>query len=218
MKTFTPIRRSLVLCWISVAAWAQMPAVCDAAAPPTETVTIKDDVVLIHPGTEFSKADRKALNDILSKYDKSLYKIEIYKDGKVTRTQGKLSDVLIDKALAAEATDAKAKGNSNRTLQIIAATSSQQLLAGTTGGEQAPGAIPSASTNPQRILGGTPTPAPNAIPSASTNPQRIPRGTPTPAPGAPTHPQRPTAAAGDKTAQELIERLKPILEKYSSKK
>jgi hypothetical protein len=52
------------------------------------------------------------------------------------------------------------------------------------------------------------------MPSASTNPQRIQRS---PIPGASTNPQHPGAAVGEKASRELIERLKPILEKYSKK-
>jgi hypothetical protein len=265
----------------------QLPALCRAAESATQAITIKDDVILLHPGTTLSKPDRKKLNEILSKFDKSLYKIEHYKDGKVTRTLGQLSDALIDKTIAAEATEAKAGGNSHATLQIIAAATSEQIYVSTA--QEAPGANPSASTNPQRIQTPTPTatppqnanpgastnpqriqtptptatPPPNANPGASTNPQRIQTPTPTATPppnanpGASTNPQRiqtptPTAtpppnaipsgstnpqtartpipgastnpqhqagapAAGEKASRELIERLKPILEKYSKK-
>lgn len=246
---------------VSLAVSVQLPALCLAAESGTQAVTIKDDVILLHPGTKLSKPDRKKLNEILSKFDKSLYKVEHLKDGKVTRTLGQLSDALIDKTIAAEAAEAKASGNSHATLQIIAAAASEQIYV--TNAQEVPGASPSASTNPQRIQPTpTPTPPPNAAPSASTNPQRIqgptPTATPPPnaMPSASTNPQRiqptPTAtpppnaipsastnpqrvrtpipsastnpqhqagapAAGEKASRELIERLKPILEKYSSK-
>jgi hypothetical protein len=217
----------------------QLSALCLGAESATQAITIKDDVILLHPGTTLSKPDRKKLNEILSKFDKSLYKIEHYKDGKVTRTLGQLSDALIDKTIAAEATEAKARGNSHATLQIIAAATSEQIYASTA--QEAPGANPSASTNPQRIQTPTPTatPPPNASPGASTNPQRIQTPTPTatpppnaipsgstnpqtartPIPGASTNPQHQAGApaAGEKASRELIERLKPILEKYSKK-
>ena len=176
-----------------------------------ETVTIQGDIILLHPGTKLTKPDRQALNQILSTYHKSLFRVETYKDGKVTRTQGQLSEALIDKTIAAEAAQAKASGNSHVTLQIIAATTSEQLVT-----EQAPAASPSASTNPQRIQGPTPTatPPPNAMPSASTNPQRSQTS---PIPGASTNPEHQAGAVGEKASRELIERLKPILEKYTKK-
>jgi hypothetical protein len=218
MKSFDPPRLLLVGVCVALLGVAQFVALTRAAAP-SGTVTIKEDVILIHPGTKLTQDDREQLNEALSSYDKSLFKVQTYKSGKLTRTMGELSDVLIDQALVSEVAAAAAKGNSSRVLQVIAATSSQQLLAGTTSGEP-PGANPSASTNPQRHPSGTATPAPSAMPSASTNPQRHPSGTATPAPSAmpsgATHPQRVTAPANDKAARELIERLKPILEKYSN--
>jgi hypothetical protein len=232
-------RPELFVLVVSLALSVQLSALCLGAESATQAITIKDDVILLHPGTTLSKPDRKKLNEILSKFDKSLYKIEHYKDGKVTRTLGQLSDALIDKTIAAEATEAKARGNSHATLQIIAAATSEQIYASTA--QEAPGANPSASTNPQRIQTPTPTatPPPNASPGASTNPQRIQTPTPTatpppnaipsgstnpqtartPIPGASTNPQHQAGApaVGEKASRELIERLKPILEKYSKK-
>lgn len=58
-------------------------------------------------------------------------------------------------------------------------------------------------------------------PGAITNPQKSPSVSPTnpqQIPGAPTNPQKGSSAGGDaKAARELVERLKPILEKYSKK-
>jgi hypothetical protein len=258
--------RSIALVGIATILLTQLPALMNAAKPGRKatatqatatqaTVTIEDNMILLHPGTKLTKPDRQELNQILRTYNKSLFKVETYKDGKVTRTQGQLSEALIDKTIAAEATQAKASGNSHLTMQIIAAATSEQLVA-----EQASGPIPSASTNPQRIQSPTPTatPPPNAAPSASTNPQRVQNPTPTatpppnaepsastnpqriqtptptatpppnaptnpqriprtPIPGASTNPERHTAAVGEKASHELIERLKPILEKYSKK-
>ncbi|MFN2542386.1 MAG: hypothetical protein ABR514_09505 [Chthoniobacterales bacterium] len=249
--------RIVALFCILVTAIAQVAIRGEPKPPRTKTVTITDEMIVLHPGTKLSRPDRKALNEILGTYNKSLYKIETYKDGQVTRTLGQLSDALIDKTVAAEAAESKASGNSNHTLQIIAAASSQELLAGTTAVEQPPQASPSASTNPLRPTSPVPsastnplrttspvpststnpvratTPVPSAstnplrptspVPSASTNPQRptspvTPTPTPTPTgPNAPTNPVRPRGPADDKTAHELIERLKPILEKYSRK-
>src|ERR1043166_9180916 len=95
--------RSIALVGISVILFTQLPALMNAAKPATHaTVTIEDNVILLHPGTKLTKPDRQALNQILSTYNKSLFRLEIYKDGKVTRTQGQLSEALIDKTIAAD--------------------------------------------------------------------------------------------------------------------
>jgi hypothetical protein len=262
-----------VFCVSAAATLATFPTHCYAEATPHKTVTIENEVILLHPGTRLTKPDQKALNQILARYDKSLYKVETYKKGNVIRTQGELSDMLIDKTLAADAADAKAKGYSNRTLQIIAATTSQRLLGTTTNPQQTPGTTtnpqniqqtpgtttnpqniqqtpgtttnpqniqqtPGATTNPQNIQqtpGATTNPqniqqTPGATtnpqniqqtPGATTNPQNIqqtPGATTNPqtSPSATTNPQRQSPSpVGEKASRELIERLKPILEKYS---
>jgi hypothetical protein len=82
-------------------------------------VTIERDNIVIHPGAKISKEDEKALNDILKKYDKSLYKVETYKGGKVAKQQGQLSDVAIDKQVESELNAAKAQGVSDKTVQFV---------------------------------------------------------------------------------------------------
>jgi hypothetical protein len=154
-------------------------------------VTIEEKGIILHPGTKISQTDAKALNEVLKKYDKSLYKIDIYKNGQKKKSQGQLSDVCLDRTVVAEAE--AATGNSNRTLQVIAATNPQRSPGSTVN----PLRSPSATTNPQHT------------PSATTNPQQTP--------GAPTNPQQSPCAPDEKAAKELIERLKPILEKYSKK-
>jgi len=57
---------------------------------------------IVIPGTEVSKEDQAALSRILNQYDKSLYRISTYDNGKLTNTQGTMSDVITDKKLAAE--------------------------------------------------------------------------------------------------------------------
>ena len=197
-------RQAVALLWMIVSGFAQTTTRSEPATPATQAVTIEKDVILIHPGTKLSKPDQKELNRILARYDKSLYKIETYKKGQVIMTQGELSDMLIDKTIASEAASAKASGGSHRTLQIIAATTSQQLLGTTTNPQHTPGTTtnpqgsPSATTNPQ------------TSPSATTNPQTTPSAT--------TNPQHHSPSpVGEKASRELIERLKPILEKYSKK-
>ena len=145
-------------------------------------VEIKDDYILIHPGTKLSTEDVKALNDVLKKYDKSLYKIEVYEKGKATKTVGSLSDMQIDQKTVAELADAKTKGQSERAIQLIAPSASSQ------------GASPTA-------------PPTGPVPSGP----QVPTG---PVPSGPqTQTPAPTASPGQ--TAEFMERLKPILQKYS---
>lgn len=82
-------------------------------------VTIQESGILIRPGTQLSEGDQKAMNDILKNYDKSLYKIQTYENGQLKRTQGKLSNMYIDKATASEAAKAMTeKGSSQYVIQI----------------------------------------------------------------------------------------------------
>jgi hypothetical protein len=143
-------------------------------------VEIKDKFILVHPGTKLSKADAKALNDVLKKYNKSLSKIETYKDGKVTRTQGTLSDMYLDQTTVAELAQAKSSGQSERAIQLIAPAGPQMRSSPMPAG-------------PQK-MSSSPMPA---------GPQRT------------TSPQ--PSVADQKAADELMERLKPILEKYTHK-
>jgi hypothetical protein len=164
-------------------------------------VTIEEKGIILHPGTKISQTDSKALNAILKKYDKSLYRIDTYRKGQKKKSLGQLSDVCLDRTVVAEV--AGAKGNSNRTLQVIAATNPQR----SPGSPTNPQRSPSATTNPQQTPGSPPNP--QHTPGSPTNPQQTP--------GSPTNPQHTPCAADEKAAKELIERLKPILEKYSKK-
>src|SRR5437868_11772533 len=109
----TPIRTVFVL--LSLVA-----LVSSATAASKAKVEIQSEFIVVHPGTKLSKDDAKALNEVLKKYDKSLYKIEVYNDGKVTKTLGSLSDMQIDQKVSAELADAMKNGESERAVQVIA--------------------------------------------------------------------------------------------------
>jgi hypothetical protein len=57
-------------------------------------VTIEEARIFI-PGTEISEKDQKALNEILSQYRTSLYKIQKFENGKLAETRGSLKDKFI---------------------------------------------------------------------------------------------------------------------------
>jgi hypothetical protein len=83
-------------------------------------VRIMDARIEIRPGTTISDSDQKALNEVLKKYNTSLYKIETVKDGNVTgKPQGTLEDKHIDATLAAEVKQAKAAGASVQMEQVV---------------------------------------------------------------------------------------------------
>lgn len=189
--------------------------VVPAFAQDKGTVTIEEKGIILHPGTTLSQADAKALNDVLKKYDKSLYRIDVYKNGQKKKSLGQLSDVCLDSTVVAES--AAAKGNSNRTLQVTSPTHPQRATGSPTNPQRAPSSptnplqTPSSPTNPLS----TPSSPTNPLstpssPGSTTNPQQTPSAT--------THPQSQNPCVADeKAAKELIERLKSILEKYSKK-
>ena len=81
-----------------------------AADQGTGDVTIKEDAIVIHSGTKLSKDDEKALNDVLKKYDKKLYRVDKTKKGKLTKSIGELK---IDTQMESELTKARTAGNSD---------------------------------------------------------------------------------------------------------
>jgi hypothetical protein len=82
-------------------------------------VTIQNEGIVIHPGTKLSKSDEKALNDVLSKYSKTLYRVETYKNGKLTKAVGELK---LDKKTSSEIANAKAAGLTDWTGIFFGAT------------------------------------------------------------------------------------------------
>jgi hypothetical protein len=90
-------------------------------------VTIENQSITIHPGTKLSKADETALNNVLSKYDKKLYRVETYKDGKLVKTVGELK---LDKETASEVTNAK--GPKAQVQRDLGLTDSTIIIAGST--------------------------------------------------------------------------------------
>jgi hypothetical protein len=135
-------------------------------------VEIKNDFIVVHPGTKLSRADAQALNDVLKKYDKALYKIQIYKNGKVTKTLGTLNDMYIDQKAVADLAQAKTSGQSERAIQLIAPPGKMAPVNPQTG----------SAVNPQT---GSPTPG------VAVNPQ-----TGSPTPGVAVNPQTGSATPG----------------------
>jgi hypothetical protein len=167
---------------------ALIALVCVIAQTHKPGVLIHETSIKIHPGTRISGDDQKALDDVLTHYNKSLYKIWTYDRGKVVKKQGSLKGARIDKRLVAEANEAALKGVSYLALQI---------------GSEGPPPPPSSTT---------PTPEPtrpvDVNPVVQHLPVRIPppiKGKPTPTPGSTVEPME---------VGEMIHRVTPILQKY----
>ena len=142
-------------------------------------VEIKTDSILIHPSTKLSAADAQALDNVLQKYDKSLYKIVTYQNGQVTKTQGTLNDMQIDRTTSADLAVAQSNGQSERAIQAIAPVS----------GIQRP--VTAVPVNPQTNVM-TPSPSASASSPAPTGTQIAPRSPVNPQiSGATTNPQQP---------------------------
>ena len=224
------------LCVLAAGALLSL-AVASVAQEKSGKVEIKEDVIIIHPGSKISKSDTAALNEVLRKYDKSLYKIETYRSGKSKKKLGELSDMLIDQTVASELASAKESGGSDRSIQVISPNGPQgpsspmptgpQMQSPTPAGPQMQSPTPAGPqmqspmpTGPQ-MQSPMPT-GPQMQSPMPTGPQMSP-GSPVPtgpqrSPSSPTNPQQspiPAKPADAKAYKQLIERLKPILEKYS---
>jgi len=166
----------------------------------------KNSIIL--PGTALSQEDEKAMNRILKHYDKSLYRIDVYEKGERKKTRGTLSEVVIGKKLVSQiAEKARKTGFTHYAIRI-----------GTTEGTghhtPTPGVAEGTGHHnlpPDRgsTIGGTGhnTPTPPTTTGASYGGT----GHATPTPGTPH-------GSHDATdSDELVNRLKPILEKYKDK-
>jgi hypothetical protein len=75
--------------------------------------------IIIRPGSAMSQADEKKMNQILSHYDKSLYRIDRYEKAIYKGTRGTLGEAQIGRKLMAELTEqAKKNGFSHYTMKI----------------------------------------------------------------------------------------------------
>jgi hypothetical protein len=71
------------------------------------------------PGTPISESDERALNAILQHHNKALYRIDVYKGGKLEKTLGGMSVGIIGKAEVSEiAENAKLHALSGWTIQL----------------------------------------------------------------------------------------------------
>lgn len=183
-----------VVFWVSACVFLKEQTPNDT----THNVVIHKHKILI-PGTEISKADHDAMNRILRQYDKALYRVQTYENGQLKRTQGTLKDVLTDKTLASEiAINVKKKGFTQDAMRIGAASETDPTPGG--------GSTPLKPKKPEDPYpSASPTPDGGATTPLSPKKRNLISGSgPTP-----LHSQNVSKS------QELVDRLKPILEKYS---
>jgi len=202
-------------------------------------VEINNDNIVIHPGVKLTKPDAAQLDAVLSQYDKSLYKIEVYNKGKTSSTSGSLLDMCVDQRTVAELTQAKSQGQSERAIQLIAPGSSVNPTNSTSGSPTPPGTVPVNPTmspvNPTKngMSPVNPTKIDGAMPSGPQMPTTpAPSGPQAPTPSGPQAAVNPTTgvnppqvsvnpnnstncAPTDPKAAEFLAKVKPILQKYS---
>jgi hypothetical protein len=180
-----PVRSFIVLAAVCLALLGTIPAVAQDTSDP---VTIEKDRILI-PGTNISEKDQRELTAILARYDKSLYKINSYVNGKLRKSQGTLPAAKIDKATAARAAihakDPHFTGCSTQVTHSAFVSNESFTHRTNRPGNTSNQSKPGNTTNQSK-------------PGNTTN-QDIPN---------------PVTADASK-AQELIKRLTPILRKYT---
>ena len=92
----------------------------ETKAAPKSVVFDGNAIVLL--GTDLSKADDDAMNKILNRYDKSLYRLDTYENGKRMKTHG-MSTAVVNKKLASEiAANTKKPGFTHHAMQICNTT------------------------------------------------------------------------------------------------
>ena len=137
-------------------------SVSEPASAPSDRNVVIDNRGIFIPGTAISATDHAAMNKILNKYEKSLYRIDTYEDGKRTRKQGTLTDVVTDKKLASQiATNLKKPGFTHYVVQVPGSTTNPANTA-----------YPGSTTNPASAAN-YPYPAPSSVHPAETKSREL---------------------------------------------
>ena len=102
---------------------------------------------IVFPGTTMSTADAEAMNKILNQYDKTLFRIDTYENGKRTKTRGTLTDVITDKRLTSELATGVKEGFSQYAFRVRGFDTNPTLTP-TPKSKSSYSPVPGASTNP----------------------------------------------------------------------
>jgi hypothetical protein len=111
---------------LAVAAYAQHR---EKTSKGVGKVEIKEEAIVLHPGTELEPADAAAMDSALARHSKKLYKITTVENGKITR-KGDLSDGYMTEAFRAEVADAERKGTAHRHHQVYCTPCVEHLVPG----------------------------------------------------------------------------------------
>jgi hypothetical protein len=77
---------------------------CATYAKSKSGVEMGQYYAIIYPDAKLPDVNCDAVNRVLKKYDKSLYKIQTYKDGKLIKARGQLAEKYMRAGLVAEVT------------------------------------------------------------------------------------------------------------------
>lgn len=109
--------------------FGQEPAVAARKTKHRKKVEITNDTIVLHPTVRMSPADEKAMDAVLEKNSKTLYKIDTVENGKVTHTKGVMPEGNLTGTARSERTGTPS-GNSHKTHQVICvAACNPQLVA-----------------------------------------------------------------------------------------
>jgi hypothetical protein len=152
-------------------------------------------------GVPISPADEKRLKFILRQFDRSLYQIDIFRDGKHVETLGHLEPEYLAKVTA----------------RIVAAKAKNPGFTGW--GDQLGYAVagPSTRTHPPTIRGTIRSAGPTVRSSTTSSGKPLTDVTPAASFGSSTHPSPTPHQELSADDAELLRRVKPILDKYTLK-
>jgi hypothetical protein len=139
MRTFAvPV---LVLCLVVV--WSCV------TTKSKSTIVVTDDRGIVIKATPFSQEDQDAMDAILAKYDKELYKVDTHKNGQFKKRHGTLVDVFTEKELAASIAENLKKQGFTRSAVRVGRYTASDRATGTNSPQPTPAG--GTSSNPQRI-------------------------------------------------------------------
>src|SRR5260370_2200380 len=129
---------------------------CAAYAKSKSGVEVRENYAIIYPQAQWSGNNCDELNRVLSKYNKSLYTIQTYREGKLVKTQGKLDESLMRRGLVSEVTRT-AREMKFTGCAIEAGRSNLPMQATKTKGRGQEEPLPSPSPSPSASPGGSTT-------------------------------------------------------------
>ena len=91
--------------WLVATALMSIVACAAIVQNKNEGVTFAEKYVIFRPKAKISTADCENINQILKKYDTSLYKIQAYKSGKLIKSRGQLDENHIQNGIVSEVTN-----------------------------------------------------------------------------------------------------------------